>query len=210
MADTIARDGHIHIRTMEETEQDFQTFLKWMTDTRTMKYWEGMTEHFTYERVVRDYRESREEHVEQCIIEWDSKAIGYCQFCIVNAGNYEVPEAQSGQFADKQDVVYGIDIFLGEADYRDRGIGTKCMKVLMKALFDERNADMLLIDPKTHNARAIRCYHKCGFRDLCVVPEREQQDGIYHDSLIMGIRKKEFTVELNQRDRAKSYQEQIK
>ena len=172
MADSVAGDGDIQIRHMEETEQDFQTYLKWMRDLQTMKYWEGMTEHFTYERVVQDYRDSREEHVEQCIIECGSKAIGFCQFCIVNAGNYEVPEMQFEQFADKQDVVYGIDIFLGKVDYRGRGVGTKCMKALMKALFDEWNADMLVIDPKTHNARAIRCYHKCGFRDLCVVSER--------------------------------------
>ncbi|MCI8799510.1 MAG: GNAT family N-acetyltransferase [Lachnospiraceae bacterium] len=57
---------------------------------------------------------------------------------------------------------------------------------------------VLMIDPKIHNARAIRCYHKCGFRDLFVVPERELQDGIYHDSLIMGIRKNAFVFDLNQ------------
>ena len=63
MADSVAGDGDIQIRHMEETEQDFQTYLKWMRDLQTMKYWEGMTEHFTYERVVQDYRDSREEHV---------------------------------------------------------------------------------------------------------------------------------------------------
>lgn len=36
---------------------------------------------------------------------------------------------------------------------------------------------------------------------------REIQDRIYHDSLIMGIRKNEFAVDLDQRDGAKSYQE---
>ena len=35
------------------------------------------------------------------------------------------------------------------------------------------------------NGRAIACYRKCGFRDCCVVPQREKQDGILHDSLIM-------------------------
>ena len=44
---------------------------------------------------------------------------------------------------------------------------------------------MLLIDPKTHNIRAIACYRKCGFSDCCVVPQREKQDGVLHDSLIM-------------------------
>lgn len=187
MTEIIASEGNISIRKMQETEQDFRLFLKWMTDPQTMKYWDGMTEHFTYERVVQKYKEHMEEHVEQCMIEYDQEAIGYCQFCALTAHDYEVPEDQFEKFANKGDIVYGIDIFLGEVDCRDRGIGTECLKLLMKALFDHWNADFLMIDPKIHNIRAIRCYHKCGFRDLFVVSHRELQDGIYHDSLIMGI-----------------------
>lgn len=55
-----------------------------------------------------------------------------------------------------------------------------------------------ILGTKIHNVRAVRCYYKCGFRDLFVVPERELQDGIYHDSLIMGIRKNAFVFDLNQ------------
>ena len=99
---------------------------------------------------------------------------------------------QYDKFAEESDVVYGIDIFIGEVEYRNRGIGTEALRLLMKALFEDYHADILMIDPKVHNTRAIRCYHKCGFRDLFVVPKRELQDGIYHDSLIMGVRKEEF------------------
>lgn len=188
----IAKEDTIIIRKMQATEHDFQLFLKWMTDPQTMKYWEGMTEHYTYERVVEEYRENVWQQVEQCMIEYENKAIGFCQFCILNARYYEVPENQYYKFVDKTDLVYGIDIFLGEADYRNAGIGTKCLKVLMKALFENYHADALMIDPKVHNTRAIRCYHKCGFKDLFVVPHRELQDGRYHDSLIMGIKKANF------------------
>lgn len=188
----IAKEENIMIRKMEESDNDFQLFLKWMTDPETMKYWEGMTEQFSYERVVKEYRENVEEQVEQCIIEYDGKAIGFCQFCILNAQYYEVPKIQYDKFVEETDVVYGIDIFLGEVDYRDSGIGTKALRLLMKALFEKYHADVLMIDPKVHNARAIRCYHKCGFKDLFVVPHRELQDGIYHDSLIMGVRKTDF------------------
>lgn len=188
----IAKEENIMIRKMEESDNDFQLFLKWMTDPETMKYWQGMTEQFSYERVVKEYRENVEEQVEQCIIEYDGKAIGFCQFCILNAQYYEVPKIQYDKFVEESDVVYGIDIFLGEVDYRDSGIGTKALRLLMKALFEKYHADVLMIDPKVHNARAIRCYHKCGFKDLFVVPHRELQDGIYHDSLIMGVRKTDF------------------
>lgn len=188
----IAREGPVAIREMQNTEHDFRLMLRWMTDPQTMRYWEGMQEIYTYERVAREYAESLAEGVTPCIIAYAGTEIGYCQFCTLSAEIFEVPEEEYAKFARPEDCVYGIDIFLGEVEYRDRGIGTACLKALMRALFETYGADALMIDPKTHNARAIRCYRKCGFRDLFVVPQREWQDGEYHDSLIMGARKAGF------------------
>ena len=56
----IANKDNICIRKMEESRDDFELFLKWMTDPDTMKYWEGMNEHFTYDRVVKGYKEGNE------------------------------------------------------------------------------------------------------------------------------------------------------
>lgn len=185
----IAEKDNITIRKMEACEQDFNLFLKWMTDPETMKYWEGMTEHFTYDRVAAEYQESMEEQIEQRIIEYDHTPIGFCQYCLLNVEYYEVPAKQYDKFVKPADIVYGIDIFLGEVPFRNRGIGTQSLSLLIKALFEDYHADVVMIDPKVHNTRAIRCYHKCGFEDYFVVPHRELQDGIYHDSLIMGIRR---------------------
>ena len=196
MLEIIAKDEDILIRKMEPDEADFRLFLKWMTDPETMKYWEGMTEHFTYERVVEHYWEHVEEDVAQCIIEYKEKPIGYCQFCVLNAEYFEVPEELYEQFVKAEDRVYGIDMFLGEVEWRNQGLGTRSMKVLMKALFKDYHADAIMIDPKIHNTRAIRCYQKAGFQDLFVVPQREQQDGIYHDSLIMGVKKEDSYFEI--------------
>lgn len=55
----IANKDNICIRKMEESRDDFELFLKWMTDPDTMKYWEGMNEHFTYDRVVKGYKEGK-------------------------------------------------------------------------------------------------------------------------------------------------------
>ncbi|MCI6706785.1 MAG: hypothetical protein SOV79_06525 [Eisenbergiella porci] len=42
MMNVIANKDNICIRKMEESRDDFELFLKWMTDPDTMKYWEGM------------------------------------------------------------------------------------------------------------------------------------------------------------------------
>ena len=188
----IAQNDRITIRKMEPTPEDYNLFLKWMTDPETMKYWDGMTEIFTYEKVAEHYRSHIEEHVEQCIIEYQQVPIGFCQYCVVDAEEYEIPVEKYNEYIDDKEKVYGIDIFIGAVEQRNRGLGTMTMKLLMQSLFETQGADVILIDPKTHNARAIRCYHKCGFQDLFVVSERELQDGIYHDSLIMGIKKEAF------------------
>ena len=185
----IAKDGDISIRFMEPTEQDFNLYLKWMTDPETMRFWEGMTVHFTYETVVRNYKENRDEQVEQCIIEYKGAPIGFCQYCLLDAENFEVPRSEFARFASQGETVYGIDIFIGEVPLRNCGLGTRVLSLLVRFLFEMLGADVIMIDPKVHNKRAIRCYHKCGFQDYFVVPHRELQDGIYHDSLIMGIRK---------------------
>ena len=185
----IAADGSIAIRKMEPAEQDFRTFLRWITDPETMKYWEGMTVHFTYEKVAEQYWEQQEEGIAQCMIEYDGAPAGYCQYCLLNAEYFEVPADEYAKFVKEGERAYGIDIFLGEVGLRNQGIGTRALSLLVQALFRGHQADVILIDPKVHNARAIRCYHKCGFADYFVAPHRELQDGIYHDSLIMGIRK---------------------
>ena len=94
MRTIVAGNDDISIRKMEETEEDFQLFLKWMTDPETMKYWEGMTEQFNYDRVVEQYHEHVEEQVQQCIIEYKNEAIGFCQFCVLDAEYFEVPQDQ--------------------------------------------------------------------------------------------------------------------
>lgn len=182
----IAKDAHITIRTMEETEQDLRQYLTWMTDPETMRYWDGMTVHFTYEMVLEKYRKRVAENVNSCIIEYDGESIGYCQF-------YELDPEEFGEaferFVFPQEKGMGIDIFLGAVEKRDRGIGARTMKLLTKTLFEQYGADVLLIDPKIHNLRAIRCYEKAGFRKWFVIPQHEEQDGILHDSQIMGMRR---------------------
>ena len=91
----IAEGESIVIRKMEARAEDFQLFLRWMTDPETMKYWEGMTEHFTYERVVKKYWQTAEEGAQQCIIEYNQLPIEFCQFYqVLSAADYEVPDDQ--------------------------------------------------------------------------------------------------------------------
>lgn len=186
----IAKENNLAVRRMEENERDISLMLRWMTDPETMRYWEGMTVHFTRERVLRDFYRHRDANVTPCILMKDGRDIGYLQFeKIDSAEDYEMPEADWARAVKQGEAVYGIDLFIGEVGERGHGVGTRIMNLTAETLFKEYKADVLLIDPKAHNLRAIACYRKAEFRDLCLVPQREEQDGVLHDSLILYRRK---------------------
>ncbi|MFR8002085.1 MAG: hypothetical protein ACLU62_04110 [Hydrogeniiclostridium sp.] len=122
-----AKDKHILIRKMEANEADFHIYLKWMT------------EHFTYARVIENYWENVREQVEQYIVEYDQEPIGFCQYCLLNAEYYEVPVQQYEKFVSQTDTVYGIDIFIGEVPFRNRGIGTESVTLRTHRKFPAGN-----------------------------------------------------------------------
>jgi len=188
----LTKNEHLSIREMEETEDDLRQHLLWMTDPDTMKYWDGMTVHYTYEDILQMYRESLEEGVTPYFVELDGRPIGYIQTCVIpDAAGYDCPAADWEKFFRPGEVLCGIDMFIGEVSCRDRGLGTEMLRLMIPALFEKYGADAMIIDPKAHNARAIACYRKCGFRDCFLVPAREEQDGIWHDSLIMRMDRQE-------------------
>lgn len=94
------------------------------------------------------------------------------------------------QYAEELDEQYrhaGIDVVL-VADAQDRGLGTEVVRALATHLVDDRGHHRLTIDPAAHNARAIACYRKVGFRPVGVMRRYERgADGTFHDGLLMDL-----------------------
>lgn len=181
--EVIARNEHLSIRKMEACDADFAQHLKWMTDPQVLKYWDG---EYDDNSIRKMYFDHLKEGVTPCFIELYGEPIGYVQFDrIPDAEGYECPEADWTRFFNKNEVVYGIDMFIADRTNRNRGIGTEMLTLLSNAIFEQYGADALVVDPKTHNARAIACYRKCGFKDCFVVPQREAHFDELFDSHIM-------------------------
>jgi len=60
--------------------------------------------------------------------------------------------------------VVGIDQFIAAADSIGRGVGTDLVSQFVEFLFSDSTVRAVIVDPVSHNARAIRCYEKAGFR----------------------------------------------
>jgi aminoglycoside 6'-N-acetyltransferase len=87
----------------------------------------------------------------------------------------------------------GIDIVL-HPEAHGRGVGTDAVRTLARHLVDHDGHHRLIIDPAAHNARAIRCYEKVGFRPVGVMRRYERgSDGTFHDGLLMDLLADELT-----------------
>jgi aminoglycoside 6'-N-acetyltransferase len=86
----------------------------------------------------------------------------------------------------------GIDISL-KAPWQGRGLGGDAIRALCRYLFAERGHHRLTIDPAAHNARAIACYERVGFRPDGIMRKYERgSDGTWHDGLLMDLLREEF------------------
>lgn len=184
----LAANGRLSIRKLMDCDSDYKLLHKWLNDEVVQEYYEGKSVKHTLEEIHDEYRPRAigEDYVQSCIIVYGEKAIGYLQFYHLQQEEIEA----YGAFKNEQ--VYGIDLFIGEPTYWNKGMGTDVIKLTVDFLFTKVGVHEIFIDPQTWNERAIACYEKCGFQKVKVLPKRELHDGEYKDNQIMRITHEEF------------------
>jgi aminoglycoside 6'-N-acetyltransferase len=169
------RDGH----------DDYETMARWLSDERVLEFVYGRDNPFDYEKVIAKWapRARGEDAVSPSIIELAGRPIGYIQYYPVHdPAEYELEDATG---------TYGIDLFIGEPERWNRGIGTRALSALVAYIFAELGATRIVIDPRIDNLRAIRSYEKCGFRKVKVLPAHELHEGARRDCWLMTIERGE-------------------
>lgn len=176
----------IALRKMRDHLDDYKLMTKWLSDPEVLKYYEGRDKAFTLEKAVEKYRARilGQSPVVPCIMEYNKTPIGYIQYYIIDPEEYEIQDLKTIAPYKKP---YGIDLFIGETDYWNKGIGTDLIKSMIDYLFKNKNADAIFIDPQITNIRAIRSYEKCGFKAITKLEKRELHEGEYRDNLLMVI-----------------------
>ena len=172
--------GNISFRPLEE--KDLTCMLTWFTDERVLQFYEG-----------RDYQcdlaSLREKYLERpdvpgFIIELEGNAIGYSQMypvCGKDLKEYDYPETEERVFA--------MDQFIGIPELWNQGIGSAYIRIALRYLIEQMNADAVLLDPHKDNARAVRAYEKAGFRIVKELPAHEMFEGRKVDCWLMVYRK---------------------
>jgi aminoglycoside 6'-N-acetyltransferase len=176
--------NNLYIR--ELTLEDAPHLAKWLSDPEVLEFYEGRDQPHDLALVKKVFY-SKEDGLTPNIILYNEKPIGYVQYYPVDTKD----KTFYGYGADSN--VYGMDQFIGEPSYWGRGIGQHLVNEVVRYLFTEKDADIVVMDPQVRNKRALRCYEKCGFRIVKTLPEQELHEGKMEDCYL--IEKKKNLIE---------------
>jgi len=135
---------------------DFPLLLRWLLKEHVKEWWNDGDD--TLEKVALHYG-ADDDTAQFILLETDEeqeKPIGYFQYYF------------------EEDGLIGIDQFIGEEDYLNRGVGTRTIKMFIEMIARRHRPTRIILDPSPENKRAVRCYEKVGFKHYQI---RKNGDG---------------------------------
>lgn len=85
-----------------------------------------------------------------------------------------------------------LGIFIGDDEYRSKGYGTEAIKLILDFGFNYLNLNNIDLALMEFNERALKCYKKCGFKEIGRRRKCKFINGKYYDSILMDILADEF------------------
>jgi aminoglycoside 6'-N-acetyltransferase len=124
---------------------DVPLMFEWLSREHVKEWWDDGDD--TLEKVARHYG-TAEEDVERFIL------------LHVDGGEVPIGYFQCYSCADGS---IGIDQFIGEEDFINRGVGTRAVSAFVEMIRSRFDPPFIILDPEPTNTRAVRCYEKVGF-----------------------------------------------
>ena len=84
-------------------------------------------------------------------------------------------------------------MYLGDRDSWGKGYGTEACVALCRFGFERLNLNRIHLYTPVYNQRAVALYEKVGFKTEGVLRQDVFQDGQYHDAVVMGLLRQEFS-----------------
>ncbi|AFC29562.1 GCN5-like N-acetyltransferase [Paenibacillus mucilaginosus 3016] len=168
------RTNPLSVRRLQDA--DAPLLQKWLNDPEVLRYYEGRDRPYTAEMIQADFY-SPEDPAVKCILEHSGTPIGYVQFYTVDGEE----RTEYGLQERPGERCFGMDQFIGEPSYWNRGIGGQLVRGMLRYLAEEQGAQRVVMDPQAWNERALACYEKSGFRRVKLLPKHERHEGELRD-----------------------------
>ena len=166
--------GALSLRVLDA--DDAPALAAWLNDARVLAFYEGRDRAHTPEMVRAHFY--RTDRVLRMIAWLGGRRIGYLQMVPLS-------DAERAEYDCKAPCACGIDLFIGEPELWNRGLGRQMVAAALGWLFDTCGAQAAYLDPREENMRAIRCYEACGFMRKKRLPAHELHEGMYRDCVLM-------------------------
>lgn len=156
---------------------DYEKFTEWVNDTEVSQYLLLTGNVLTMDNEKHFLSNEAANEVRMAIVDKDTKnVIGICGLHRIDPIN--------------RSALFGI--FLGDKNYHNKGIGTEATKLMLDFGFSILNLHSVYLEVFAYNKRAIRCYEKCGFKQMGVRRQFHYYAGSYHDALYFDILASEY------------------
>ncbi|QHE53355.1 GNAT family N-acetyltransferase [Pontibacillus sp. HMF3514] len=159
-------------------KDDITLLGKWLSNPKVLEFYEGRDKHFDYEKIDSKFLD-RSDNVNRCIVEYEGNKVGYIQF-------YTLDHETKSEYGYKNnELIFGLDQFIGEVELWNQGIGRKLIQSVTTYLIENHEADIVVMDPQKSNMRAIKCYEKCHFIKVKELHQHELHEGEFRDCYLM-------------------------
>lgn len=143
----------ILFRKLNDNEEDYLKLYNWCQNKYVYEWFEQRK--LSYDEIVNKYRSKLENGKQDLyIITLDNKDIGFVQIY---------------KFEDDINMgidAYEYDVFIGEENYIGKGFGKEIVKNINDFIYEKYKTHDIIIRPFKRNIRAVKCYLKCGFKEV--------------------------------------------
>ncbi len=140
----------------------------WLKEPHVAKFWQETEDEEKFRDKFLNQLKGRS--VTGLLINIGGKPVGYIQ-------SYEAAKVGGGWWPDAKPGVFGVDLFIGEKEFFQKGWGPKIIAHYLWDLLAKHKVTEMIIDPEPANLAAIAAYEKIGFvkKDIIDTPNGKAQ-----------------------------------
>lgn len=159
-----------------DKEENYTLLHKWCSHKDVYEWFEQRI--LSYPEIVQKYQNKLKDNNQKLfMIKYNDSYIG-----LVQIYRYD------GIVSEIEGNIYEYDLFIGEEKFLSKGIGSKVVGIVNKFIYDNYQAEAIVLRPFKRNLRALKCYLKNNFH---IVKEYQDIDTIGN--------KEEYVLLINQR-----------
>lgn len=139
---------------------DLNLLCQWLEKPHVLEWW---NDNLKSEEIKEKYGKRIGDNVVCPYIAYlNDKPIGFIQY-------YWASKIGDGWWPNEDENTVGLDQFIGEEDYINKGFGTLMIKEFIQFLFQNPLIKKIITEADPDNFRAKRCYEKVGFREVGII-----------------------------------------